>query len=283
MRELYSKHRMISSGAVAMAAPGFVEKVGLSLLVQGEYSSRQCIPPHWHGVAHCTYVYDGSYVEARFGEEELVQKGDLRFHPRGEVHSNVICRGGARCLNIEFLAGDALTPALEAISRRVSDFAGALERNAKDNLNWSLPEELRSRYAPAFVRADAARKFQALVETFLWTQIEKHLPPWLSRCIRELTEKTPQATSLSDLAELGNVHPTHVIRAFRSYLGQTPRQYLRSRRVKLACELLVKSTSPLTNIAFACGFYDQAHFSHVFRAFTGVTPGQFRAEHRVGR
>lgn len=257
--------------------------MGLTLLVQGEYSSRQCIPAHRHGVAHCTYVYDGSYLEARSGQQELAQKGDLRFHPRGEVHSDVICCGGARCLNIEFLPGDALSPALEALNRRVSDFAAVLERNARTNFNWSLPDDLRNAHAPHFVRAEAARTFQALVETFLWAQIQKHLPPWLSRCVRKLGEKAPQATSLNDLAELGNVHPTHVVRAFRSYLGQTPGQYVRSRRVKLACELLAKSTSPLANITFACGFYDQAHFSHVFRALTGKTPGQFRTEHQIGR
>jgi AraC-like DNA-binding protein len=30
------------------------------------------------------------------------------------------------------------------------------------------------------------------------------------------------------------------------------------------------------DVAFECGFADQAHFTRHFKARTGVTPGQFR-------
>ncbi|MCE2541741.1 MAG: AraC family transcriptional regulator [Acidobacteria bacterium] len=37
----------------------------------------------------------------------------------------------------------------------------------------------------------------------------------------------------------------------------------------------------LTGVAHDAGFYDQAHFIHEFRAFSGMTPGEFAASPRV--
>lgn len=274
----------ISCGAVAAAEPSFVERVALTSFVQGDYSPRQRISEHRHGVTHCTYVCEGSYWEARFaGNPELVRRGDLRFHPKGEIHSNLICRSGARCLNIEFLVGDPLGPALEAITRRIGGFGAVLERAAKNDFDSSFAIALRMVHSPPWARPHLAKAFHKAVETFLWAEICKHLPSWLSRCVRELEEPLPRRFSLNLLARLADVHPTHVDRAFRAYLGQTPGQYLRAQRVGTASEYLARTDTPLTSIALACGFCDQAHFSHAFRSFTGKTPGQFRAEQQTRR
>jgi AraC-like DNA-binding protein len=41
---------------------------------------------------------------------------------------------------------------------------------------------------------------------------------------------------------------------------------------------LRESRRPIGEIAAECGFYDQATFCRQFRAATGLTPGQYRAE-----
>jgi transcriptional regulator GlxA family with amidase domain len=37
----------------------------------------------------------------------------------------------------------------------------------------------------------------------------------------------------------------------------------------------------LGNVAMDCGFYDQAAFSRQFRAFTGLSPGEYRRAVRI--
>jgi AraC family transcriptional regulator len=50
--------------------------------------------------------------------------------------------------------------------------------------------------------------------------------------------------------------------------------YVRALRVKHAKELLPKRS--LVEVALACGFADQSHFTRTFRRIEGMTPTEFR-------
>jgi AraC-like DNA-binding protein len=73
----------------------------------------------------------------------------------------------------------------------------------------------------------------------------------------------------------------HLARAFREHYGCSIGEYVRRLRIEAACEELSRANKPLSAIAAAAGFYDQAHFTNVFKAHVGVTPGQFRAFRRA--
>lgn len=53
-----------------------------------------------------------------------------------------------------------------------------------------------------------------------------------------------------------------------------PTEYLRAIRLQCAKELLTR-LEPLAEVAAACGFSDQAHFTRWFRRAFGYTPGDF--------
>lgn len=81
--------------------------------------------------------------------------------------------------------------------------------------------------------------------------------------------------ALEDLATVAGLSRFHLVRTFRAAVGITPHAYLVDRRVRLAKRLLVGGES-LAEVAVACGFFDQAHFSKTFKSRTGVSPGQYR-------
>lgn len=66
------------------------------------------------------------------------------------------------------------------------------------------------------------------------------------------------------------------VRAFRQTTGMPPHRWLRSFRVERAKDLLLHTDLTLTQVAYACGFADQSHFSRVFAASAGTPPGQWR-------
>jgi AraC family transcriptional regulator len=68
----------------------------------------------------------------------------------------------------------------------------------------------------------------------------------------------------------------HLARVFRRCLGVTPGDYLRGRRLAHARALLRETRRPILDIAVACGFVDQSHFTSAFKRAFGVTPRDFR-------
>jgi len=67
---------------------------------------------------------------------------------------------------------------------------------------------------------------------------------------------------------------------FREEVGLTPKLYCRIRRFQQVLAL-IRCGKPVewADIALSCGYFDQAHFVHDFRAFSGITPSAY-ASHR---
>ncbi|GEO84526.1 MULTISPECIES: AraC family transcriptional regulator [Alphaproteobacteria] len=80
---------------------------------------------------------------------------------------------------------------------------------------------------------------------------------------------------LEELAGIARLSRAHLIRVFRKEFHITPHAFLTDVRIRRARALLCLGRSP-ADVAFACGFADQAHFTRHFKARVGVTPGQFR-------
>ncbi|HKW35216.1 MAG TPA: AraC family transcriptional regulator [Candidatus Acidoferrum sp.] len=85
--------------------------------------------------------------------------------------------------------------------------------------------------------------------------------------------------SLAQLGALTSRSPFHLARAFSKVVGLPPHAYLESVRIQRARDLL-KSGMSVVGTALEIGYPDQSHFTHRFRRFTGVTPGQYRAAGR---
>jgi hypothetical protein len=59
-------------------------------------------------------------------------------------------------------------------------------------------------------------------------------------------------------------------------LGLTPKVFARVRRFQSALGTIAMNDDPgWTGIALGCGYFDQAHFNHDFRAFSGISPSLY--------
>lgn len=102
----------------------------------------------------------------------------------------------------------------------------------------------------------------------------------LSRCFEFIESALEQTIRLHDLANALEMPSSRFLTRFKATTGQTPHQYLLSRRIARAQELLTASNMPLVEIAYACGFASQSHMTDVFRQKLGVTPGRYRKDVR---
>lgn len=84
--------------------------------------------------------------------------------------------------------------------------------------------------------------------------------------------------TIAELARVAGCSQFHFARSFKQTTGQSPYRYVLARRIARACELLAAGTLPIAEVAAACGFYDQAHLTRVFKKQLGITPGAYRRE-----
>jgi AraC family transcriptional regulator len=85
-----------------------------------------------------------------------------------------------------------------------------------------------------------------------------------------------RALTVTELASIAGVSPSHFTRLFRQQTGEPPHRYVRNRRLDRAERLIVRTQLPLAAIAVGVGFSDQSHLNRVMRAERGVTPGWLR-------
>jgi AraC-like DNA-binding protein len=66
-----------------------------------------------------------------------------------------------------------------------------------------------------------------------------------------------------------------LVRLFREAVGVPPHAFQLQLRVSRAQQRLASGDSA-ADVAMACGFADQSHFSHCFKRIVGFTPGAFK-------
>jgi AraC-like DNA-binding protein len=81
------------------------------------------------------------------------------------------------------------------------------------------------------------------------------------------------------LARESGLSKFHLLRVFRDRTGLTPWQYQVNLRLDRARRLLQRG-EPASQVADACGFVDQSHFTRIFRTVVGVTPAVYAASYR---
>jgi AraC-like DNA-binding protein/quercetin dioxygenase-like cupin family protein len=85
-----------------------------------------------------------------------------------------------------------------------------------------------------------------------------------------------QPCTLSDLARIACMSPTHYSNVFKRRQGCSPLQYLNRLKIQKACELLVSTNLQIQQVAHSLGFDDPFYFSRVFRSMVGKSPSTYR-------
>lgn len=115
----------------------------------------------------------------------------------------------------------------------------------------------------------------------------RELERGLRSCVRRPGRRTAleracvalaSGTRVSDVAAQLGASQRRFSRTFTDEVGLTPKQYTRLARFRRAIAHIRAGAHPdLTEVALSCGFYDQAHLTHEFRTFAGITPSAYRA------
>ncbi|MFL5912786.1 MAG: helix-turn-helix domain-containing protein [Gaiellaceae bacterium] len=83
---------------------------------------------------------------------------------------------------------------------------------------------------------------------------------------------------LDALARAAHVSPRHFSRSFRQTFGETPHQYLLTRRIERARHLLRTTDLQVAEVCLSVGFNSVGSFTTTFRRHVGVSPTEYRRE-----
>jgi len=78
------------------------------------------------------------------------------------------------------------------------------------------------------------------------------------------------------LARAAHVSPAHFSREFKRAFGETPHQYLLTRRLERAAELLRNTDRPVAEICFSVGLSSVGSFTTSFGRAYGLSPTAYR-------
>ena len=107
------------------------------------------------------------------------------------------------------------------------------------------------------------------------------LAKWQIRRVDDYIARNLQgAVRVSDLATIAKLSTSYFSKAFTQSYGHGAREHIIRKRLERACEMMRGSTDPLSQIAAACGFADQAHLSTRFRRTFAMSPQAWRRLHQ---
>src|SRR5699024_10747727 len=107
--------------------------------------------------------------------------------------------------------------------------------------------------------------------------VATELSPAQMRRIKDYIEYNLSASlDLASMAAMLELTPCLFSRLFRNSFGKPPYQYVIQTRLSRASSLLGGTGMPIKEIAYLCGFSDQAHLTRIFSRVYKTTPAAFR-------
>jgi len=232
------------------------------------------IPPHVHNTPSICLTLAGQAVEIVDGVRIVTRPGGVIMRGSSVTHSNEFGAAPHRSFMIELdekwvgtcrhflrlFEGYQHFPSgpVSALALRICH-----ESRVKDTVAPVIVEglmlEMLGHASRSLVKAPA------------------RLPDWLTQARDLLHGRFNDSLNLIEIANSVGVHPTHLARSFKKHYQTTVGEYLRRLRLDWATRQLSETEDSIAEIASAAGFYDQSHFSHLFKEHTGFTPAEFRA------
>jgi AraC family transcriptional regulator len=229
--------------------------------------------------------------------EQVVRQGDLILQPGQrtpyEVRWRRLAAASTQTLHLRLdrgLVAGALSEAdADPASLELVERAG-FQDPLLAQLGFALWRELEQQGARGKLYAQSAARLLAVhlahhysaVRAAAGEPAQRLTPQQLSRVIDFIQAHLDQDIPLDALAQQAGFSAYHFARLFRQTTGTSPHQFVLSRRVEHAQQLLGRRDGSLAEIALACGFASQSHFTQVFKRQLGLTPRAYRRERTGG-
>ena len=244
-------------------------------------------PFHLHDFAEILFVHSGALtVSCRDGTVRLTA-GDLCLIPPNEMHCNQTTQiGGKPSFTLFHVPASYFWSAVSRLAPE--DRPSALQPVnvlTTDGLPFSLSEFMA---ALLDMEGDEAEGQVEMFEFLLATVLEcvvrqpffdpqgQFSHPAVARARLAIRECGEELVSVEKLANEAGLNKRYFISLFKEATGLPPRQFQIAMRVERARQLILYTSSSLSEVALMAGFADQSHLNRQFKRSYGFTPGALK-------
>ena len=161
------------------------------------------------------------------------------------------------------------------VIREISD-----TRIALHDLWGSRAHELHARLAQTRTIEDRFRLLFAALVAAAPNRLQRH--PAVAVALARF-ERT-RGVRVGEVAAQTRLSPRRFVEVFSKEVGLIPKRFLRVARFQRVLPLVHRAPSvDWSDVAYGCGFSDQAQFIREFRHFSGLTPAQYVRHSVAGR
>ncbi|HKA69654.1 MAG TPA: AraC family transcriptional regulator [Actinomycetes bacterium] len=239
--------------------------------------------PHWHDAVCVALVGRGAAAFDCARRQYLAPAGSAFVIPAYEIHTGEPAAPDGLGYDVLYITPDRMAGLLEDASaplgappiadvvHRQTAVAAPLAGFHRTMTEPAAP--LQREHALLAGVVAVAREFSAASATLPAAAPPEHRA--VQRAKDFLHANPIEPVTLRALAEVAGLSMYRLARTFRAEVGMPPYAYQLQLRVAAAKRLLAAGR-PISRTALECGFYDQAHLTHQFKRYVGVTPGAYR-------
>ena len=265
-------------------------------------ADRSGIIPHWHESFEVLTVLNGvcvvcvgpSRITLREGQGLFVNSGILHAMPsddagRGQFHSIVfsphLIGGGLESVFWKKYTG----PLAANTELRASVFDGSEPWHAAAAASVLAAWDACALEEPGYEFAVRAA-LSSVVLSIARSSCAPPSPPTrrqtrseqrVKRMMQYVHDNFAGDLSLAQICACAAVSQSEALRCFRETIGTTPMQYVKEYRLHRAAVYLADTNLSAGEIGARCGFADAAYFSRSFRAWSGMSPTEYRRQQRA--
>lgn len=252
---------------------------------------RYEMPFHWHMEHELLRVVRGAFSLSVDGDILHLCAGDVALIPSGAVHGGVPEDCVYECLVFDcgrLLCGGTLC---SADYRRLFSGENALQvfyphdsptARRAEMLCDTLGKEEESGFAAVGL---LWLLFGGILQDHCYEKRDEstreHPAERMKDVLRWMRIHYAEHLTLEQLSTVAGMSSEHFCRVFHRVTGRSPINYLNYYRSECAAELLCFTDKSVTEIAYACGFFDQSYFQRIFKRYKHTTPGDYRRTHRA--
>lgn len=131
---------------------------------------------------------------------------------------------------------------------------------------------------------DLLQKLTTVLENFIIkvSRVKERKRTIRVNAMREFIHRnfTRRITAREIAGEAG-LSVSRALHLFKEETGQSLSQYINKMKIEYGKYLLLNTETSLADLADELGFYDQSHFTRMFKAFEKVTPSHYRLSYRT--